>query len=38
MTWKTTATLAALAPFGVLWLAFFAYESARLVAELRSVK
>jgi uncharacterized membrane protein len=32
MTWKTTATLFALAPFALLWLAFAVAETRRVLA------
>jgi uncharacterized membrane protein YcjF (UPF0283 family) len=35
MTWKATATLIAISPFALLWLAFFAAETARTVAAFR---
>jgi hypothetical protein len=35
MTWKTTATLIALAPFALLWLAFAAVETRRALAAVR---
>ncbi|MGJ0508402.1 MAG: hypothetical protein ACR652_15025 [Methylocystis sp.] len=35
MTWKTTTTLIALAPFATLWLAFTAAETARAVAAIK---
>jgi hypothetical protein len=35
MHWKTAATLYLLAPMGVLWIAFAAVETARIVAAIR---
>jgi hypothetical protein len=35
MHWKTAATLYLLAPMGVLWVAFAAYEAARIFAAIQ---
>jgi hypothetical protein len=35
MTWQTETTLIFLAPFGLLWLAFVAAETAKAVAVIR---